>query len=1216
MADGIEIPVSVPDEGATITLEKLAAQVLELADANRQLQQAQARNVSDTAKASAGFSALTGVIAGAAAAITTKLISGLGALTDALKRPVAEASRFADLALQFNTTAESLQKLKALGAPVGVSLDTIARSMNLVNRNLATSGPAFAKFGLDVNAISKLDTAERFQKIAGAIRAIDNPTRQAQASFELLKDRSGQLLRVIRDLDAGAESAANKFGEIIPDSTIAALDEFGDKTNTLNSVLQGLITNLVAPVAKSAALQKAFQLLIEAIGALSLFLQSNADVIVAWVNAGVVLATDALIALAESGIPVVIAGLEKLAKTFNLVFSATKVAFLAIDEFKTLAASSEKDFGAAFERLSVGVAEVTKDFFKANTEIDKGKKVVEDFAKRGVDGMKNLRKAIADAAAAQADFLKGRGPKGEGEPGPQEKSPAVVAAEIEAIQSRLKLTQEQIKLDSLRASFLASSNEKAIRAGADQLKVAELQLAAELEIIEIKKASALGDQDKIAALNAQAKTARELFELAKKTNVETQKQQAFANTQAIGERALATEKLLLSLRRQSQAIDIQHLTGLARIEAERVQQLKILQDEFGLQIEILEAIIAQKEAEGKDATEDRQNLDRLRSEFAARQDIINKTSEQKAKLEEVEEVNRRIAVVMGVAQIAAQLFADTDFGPLLGQLVQVAQQIAAAREAGQGAKKAFDDAGGGLAGITAAAPAALGTLSNIIAAGKESKSALIGGLSGAATGAAFGAAFGPVGAIGGAIIGGLAGALGGFFGGRRFDRISKEAGAVLGKGLSEELVEKIAAESEELGITIGKAALLNINEAIDDTGKKASEFGDQIGDLLVAIADGSVPAEEGIAELGEAFARVADEAIQAGRVGDRVLTDLIRKSRELGIESPEIKAFVQSQVSAAVAGVNKFIESLKVLSGPAIEKIGADAGVIFGAVFAANVAEFGIVAAVDSMKESFDTLKATLSETLDETTVQQILGPFQAAFDTLANEDLRPIFEGIDGLSQAMQGLANSAFLTTDQFSAMQRATGVLFDEAIAGGADMRTALLAVAPAIQASISAAEQFGVPLDADTQRLKDLAEANGIAFRTDPMERAADAIETLAEALDRVFGLGLNLEEQFNRVADAASGAGEAAQGLGEKVAEIPGTGPDGGGDFPFPPGVAGRQQPPLSITINAELGIQENPLVAAETLQQVREFSVNAAVDALSDRIPGIVASIRAEGPEL
>jgi hypothetical protein len=182
-------------------------------------------------------------------------------------------------------------------------------------------------------------------------------------------------------------------------------------------------------------------------------------------------------------------------------------------------------------------------------------------------------------------------------------------------------------------------------------------------------------------------------------------------------------------------------------------------------------------------------------------------------------------------------------------------------------------------------------------------------------------------------------------------------------------------------------------------------------------------------------------------------------------------------------------------------------------MFQAMVAEKGITAAVDAMKDDYNSLHETLMQTLGPEAVAAILGPFGGAFATLGDETLRPIFEGIDGITQAMTGLANAGYLSTDQFAAMQDATAQLFDEAVAGGADMRTALLAVAPGIQAAISAAEQFGIPLDADMARLKGLAEQNGITFATDPQAAMLDVLVAIAQVL------GAEVPASARRASDA-------------------------------------------------------------------------------------------------
>jgi gas vesicle protein len=465
-------------------------------------------------------------------------------------------------------------------------------------------------------------------------------------------------------------------------------------------------------------------------------------------------------------------------------------------------------------------------------------------------------------------------------------------------------------------------------------------------------------------------------------------------------------------------------------------------------------------------------------------------------------------------------------------------------------------------------------------------------------GAAFGAQFGLVGGVVGAVAGGLIG----FFAGSKFRKIAKDAGKVLGEGLSKETISKIEEDSKKLKISIQKASLLNISTAIADTGKAAATFGPQINDLIKGIADKSIPAKEGLAELAQTFAAVADEALKAGKVGDKTLVGIIKQARASGVESPEIKAFVAQELDKAVAGFDKFAALFKKLTKDEIGKLGAEAdkafaglsdtavkkladntGVIFGAVFNALVSEKGIVGAVDQLKGSFETLRERLTDTLGEAEVNRILGPFGAAFDTIGNEKLRPLFEGIDGLSQTMQGLANSAFLTTDQFSAMQQATGTLFDEAIAGGADMKTALQAVAPSIQAAIKAAEQFGVPLDADTERLKKLAEENGIAFKTDPQQVMLDVLVSIAEVL------GAEIPESAKKARLALEALKDAAPG------EIQVT---GGG------GAAGGTEGPRAVQANVtvNMGINENPMAAADTAAAMRRQTVEWAAEAIEDRV--------------
>jgi len=464
----------------------------------------------------------------------------------------------------------------------------------------------------------------------------------------------------------------------------------------------------------------------------------------------------------------------------------------------------------------------------------------------------------------------------------------------------------------------------------------------------------------------------------------------------------------------------------------------------------------------------------------------------------------------------------------------------------------------------------LSAVANIYKTGQQ-KGAAAGALSGAATGAGIGFMVGgPVGAGVGAVAGAVVGLIGGL---RKpeYKKIMADIGKSWGVNISEGLAKEIEQIAKTNKISRSLAELLDVSKIMGESGKDPRTFTRQIGDLMNAIKSGAVPAAQGMEELGKAFNMVADAAVKSGTVGDRALVGLIKRARELGQITPEMKAFVGEQLNSALEGIHKYVAGIEAINKAAtatpeeLSKIGATSGVVFGAMFNALVSEKGIVGAVDAMKGDFDALNKTLTDTLGPEATAQILGPFGAAFDTINNENLRPIFDGIDGITQAMTGLANAGYLSVDQFGAMQDATAQLFDQAIAGGADTKTALLAVAPGIQAAISAAEQFGVPLDADMARLKEMAEQNGITFKTDPQAAMLDVLVSIAQVLGadvpesarRAQGamqdlansvphdLDVNLNVHENRTYSGGGGGG------GETPAEASGGG-GGGTEIPPPP----------------------------------------------------------------
>jgi hypothetical protein len=357
------------------------------------------------------------------------------------------------------------------------------------------------------------------------------------------------------------------------------------------------------------------------------------------------------------------------------------------------------------------------------------------------------------------------------------------------------------------------------------------------------------------------------------------------------------------------------------------------------------------------------------------------------------------------------------------------------------------------------------------------------------------------------------------------EKAAKAAGAVLGVQVSKSLAEAIAADSKNLGISMQSAALLALPKAMAESGKDASSFAGSVNKLMDAIKSGAVPAAQGLKSLGEAFTKIKDAAVAAGTVGDAALVGIIKRARELGQTTPEMKAFVGEQVDLAISGLDKLIGAMTSVSAEGA----TDQATIFAATFQAAMAEKGLVGAVEALSPMFDKLKEQMAGMGDVAGADAILAPFQRLHDLMGNEMFAGAANAASGLKDILTGLANAGYLDLDTFTALQnqavQSFGVMTDQ----GATSKEALSVLAPTIQAAISAAEQFGVPLSADMEHLKAMAEANGIAFNVDPMQRMVQVLEAIA------IKLGADIPAAVGHAADSvAAKTGEMANTAGTNL----------------------------------------------------------------------------------
>lgn len=388
---------------------------------------------------------------------------------------------------------------------------------------------------------------------------------------------------------------------------------------------------------------------------------------------------------------------------------------------------------------------------------------------------------------------------------------------------------------------------------------------------------------------------------------------------------------------------------------------------------------------------------------------------------------------------------------------------------------------------------------------------------------------------------------------------------MFGMTVSKEMAEAIQRTAKDLKLNVSSAALLHLTEIADKSGKDIRTYSLQIFDLMKRTASGTIPMKQGMEEIGKAWAAVRAEAEKYGIVGDRITVQMLQQARAAGILTQEMKGFVSGQLDAAIKGLEGLwsrVEkhqkidrdnsegrghgavlstSYKLRGGlqPKTEQDAREQATIFSAVFWATVKEKGVVAAGDAMRAQLDAMKAVLEAVGFDATA--ILAPIEQMMALTDNELFRGAAEGAGALDAALKGLANSGYLTVDAFRAFEGQANNAFGQALAGGLEAgltqteaeRQALLAIAPLLQSLKSTADQYGITLDENTQKLIDQAKANGVAFKDDPTLRLIDSINALTLALGGVppafdaIGLGGERAAQTASASAATAGAAIAA-----------------------------------------------------------------------------------------
>jgi len=399
----------------------------------------------------------------------------------------------------------------------------------------------------------------------------------------------------------------------------------------------------------------------------------------------------------------------------------------------------------------------------------------------------------------------------------------------------------------------------------------------------------------------------------------------------------------------------------------------------------------------------------------------------------------------------------------------------------------------------------------------------------------------PVQIIAGAVHGILAGIslIGHLFGGpSKAEQQAQAIGQQLGTTISESLQQAIQQTADHLHIDVKSASLLNLTQAITESGMGVEAFTSQIGDLMKGVASGSIPAAEGVAEIGKAFAQVQHQAESstgaAAEAARRLGVQMIQEARAMGEHVPEIAAAVKAGLDKAVSGTAGAVKGIQIITP---EDAQAQAQ-IFGATFWAKVKEDGLINAATAMKPAFDAIQDSLKKGGFDASA--VMGPIEQIMGLIGNEATKNITEGIQGLQDALGGLADSGYMTQGAFQGFEEQAASAMKQLTDQGVDSQTALQAIAPLLAQAQQVAQQYGMQLDSNTQALIDQAKAAGVAFPTDPLQQVVSLLTSIATAMGAIPPAAQNaangMNSSMSQAAQGAAAAGEAAAGAAAGAAQ--------------------------------------------------------------------------------
>lgn len=196
---------------------------------------------SSTLLAAAGGVALGDAIA----RIPGLALQAATAIFDLTKQTSDYGSEIFDASEKTSLGAETLSALRYAAETSGSSFESVVGSVAKFNVVLgeAANGSEKAQATLDKYGVTAKDTQGALEQAIKAIASETDATKQAAAAKELFRDRTADILPIIKSFDGDLPALMTKLrglGLLMSDENARAADDFGDQLTTLQGQAAGL----------------------------------------------------------------------------------------------------------------------------------------------------------------------------------------------------------------------------------------------------------------------------------------------------------------------------------------------------------------------------------------------------------------------------------------------------------------------------------------------------------------------------------------------------------------------------------------------------------------------------------------------------------------------------------------------------------------------------------------------------------------------------------------------------------------------------------------------------------------------------------------------------------------------------------------------------------------------------------------------------------------